>query len=726
MSLLSIFLVFKGFLFPYITSKQVSFNILVEILAIFWLVFIIKYSEYNPFKTWKNWISLGLIAYFLVILVSCFFGIDFNLSFWGDIERMLGFFSIVHFLLLYFIIITVFRSWRDWYLLLFSSIIIASIVALYGFAIGKPYSTIGNTAYVAGYMIFNIYFSLILFLKTKNKWRWLYLLPLVILLAGFKRADISGAIVGFGVSIIILCFLAGLLNKNKKVKISFLSVFLFLVILSGLIFTYKESNIIKNNIWLKPITDVSLEANTFQTRLISWRAALHDFKNHTLLGNGYGNYAAIFDKYFDPKFYSYTRSETYFDRAHNNIVDIASTTGALGLAAYLSIFIAAIIYLLKLYSKKRISAGDFVLIFSLLAAYFIQNLAVFDSLATYLCLMITLGYVSWLNESEDELSKIESRRFDNKEIFLLAIFGFIFLFIIYRYNVSAIKMLTGTIDSQILLYQGQVEEGYQVEKQALSYDSGLERDSRSTFIRNFSGSMGMALLKKVPKEKAENILDYCISLANENIKYNQNDSMAFLIQAEIYNNTAIYHYDNPQKFYYYSDKAVEAIDKCIAASPGRTTLFFTKAQIYFVRGDVDKAIETLNYAVNLDKNFPDGYCNLAQVYLSTNKKDEGLREMDTCVDKGGAVSFNSENFLKQVAANYLGSNDFRRAALLYERLIELNPKNAQYYVGLAKSYAEIGEKEKAIQAAQNAGEIDPKLKQDVEIFIKQISKENLN
>ena len=47
-SFVIVFLVFKNLLFPYITSKQIPFNILMEILFVFWVGFIVKYSEYRP------------------------------------------------------------------------------------------------------------------------------------------------------------------------------------------------------------------------------------------------------------------------------------------------------------------------------------------------------------------------------------------------------------------------------------------------------------------------------------------------------------------------------------------------------------------------------------------------------------------------------------------------------------------------------------------------------
>src|SRR5680860_466037 len=125
-SLLSVLLTFKNLLFPYITSKQIYFNILIEILLVFWFAFIIKYPSYKPKK---SWISIGLISFFTAIFLSCLISVDFNLSFWGDVERMLGFFHLLHFLGLYFIIITVMRTWPDWRNLFLVSVLTATVVS---------------------------------------------------------------------------------------------------------------------------------------------------------------------------------------------------------------------------------------------------------------------------------------------------------------------------------------------------------------------------------------------------------------------------------------------------------------------------------------------------------------------------------------------------------------------------------------------------------------------
>ncbi|HPW05915.1 MAG TPA: hypothetical protein PLA05_03080, partial [bacterium] len=209
-----IFLLFGNLLFPYISSKQLVFNILMELLLPFWLVLIWKFPEFRPQKSWITW---GLIAYLAAILLSSFTGVDFNLSFWGDVERLLGVFHVFHFFLLYLYLITAFRRREDWYWLLSASVLVAAVEAIIIIR-GEAIGTIGNTAYVSGYMLFNLYFAVILLLRTAGKWQWPFYVAIVLMLMAFFKADTSGAIIGLAGSLALLLFLFGLLATKKRVR----------------------------------------------------------------------------------------------------------------------------------------------------------------------------------------------------------------------------------------------------------------------------------------------------------------------------------------------------------------------------------------------------------------------------------------------------------------------------------------------------------------------------
>lgn len=740
LSLLSVFLVYTKFLFPFITSKQIYFNILIEILAIFWLVFILKYPEARPRK---NYISFGLIGFFFVMLLSCFTGVDFNLSFWGDIERMLGVFHVVHFLLFYFILGSVMQSREDWRDLFRASIVCAIAVSIYGL-LNKHYSTIGNTAYVSGYLIFNIYFAILLFFQErKSNLKWLYLLALPFMFLAFRKADTSGAYVGLGFSVLAAFFLYGILAKRKKIRVYTLSLFIILSIALGFIFANKNSEFVQKNKFIQNLTNqISFEKSTFQTRLISWRAALRDFPNHPILGTGHGNYAITFDKYFEPTFYNHTRTETYFDRAHNNLLDILLTTGMLGLVSYLAIFSALAFYLIKGYRQEKISLHEFVLISSLIIAYFIQNLAVFDSLVTYMMLMLTLGYVyqcSIFNEqcsTDNEKNKLSK----NKEIYALVSIGFLMLLIIYQYNIKPIKMLIGTIDGQIAFARGNAEQAMQEYKNALSYNTGLDRDSHTSFINSIN--MRTDLLYKLDKQKAREIVDYAIFLAKKNVEHNPGDSLMQMQLAQTLSTAIGFYRDEPLKALNYFEQAKKAIDKSIEASPGRVRIYFTKAQIYLIAGEIENAIQTLKYASSLNEDYYDSFCHLAKVEINSGKIEQGYKSMDDCLAKGGKNLLAPASFVKELMEHYfqelnqaeglnsgrvttmpktdLGKKAFENIIRLAERLSYLEPNNTNILVLLSGYYVLTGENEKAIQKARKAGEIDPNLASSAEEFILQI------
>ncbi|MFA6307054.1 MAG: O-antigen ligase family protein [Patescibacteria group bacterium] len=726
LSFISVFLVFSNLLFPFITSKQIYFNILVEILIIFWLALVIKYPAVRPKK---SWISFGLAAFFSALLISSIFGVDFNLSFWGDIERMLGWFHIFHFFLFYLIVITVFRRWTDWRNLYVISVIAATIVCLYSL-LKIPYSTIGNTAYVSGYAIFNIYFALILFFRRGGEERsgredWLlkalYLIPVFIMLLVMKATNTRGAYVGLGASFILFFVLTAAYGLSKKAKIYGLGAAAAIIIFISLIFSFPQSSFVSNTPILRTITQISSKAATFQTRLISWKAALKDFPSHPILGTGYGNFAITFDKYFDPVFYSYTSSETYFDRAHNNLVDLASTGGLLSLLTYFSILGAVFYYLLKGKRQGRISTNEFILLICLFTAYFIQNLAVFDSLVTYISLMMALGYVYWLANGDEEEELYYQEGLTNKELAVLAGAGIILLSVLYQCNLKVLYMLDGTISGQMKLSQGDIAGAADEYKKALSYNTPLDRDSRASLINAINGRQ--EALAALGGQPAKEIADYVVSLAEANVALNPADSMMQMQLAQTLSTAAFIYQDDKSKLNFYSDRAFKAIDESIKSSPGRVTIYFSKAQMYIIRNDKDKAIETLKYAISLNEKYPESYCYLAKVGIYFKEEAVGYEALDKCLDLGGAGYLSPVDFIKAALNHYMEKKDEPRLMVLYERWTGLEPANAQAWVNLSLFYAQAGKKDKAISAAEKAGELDPSLRPAAEEFIRKLRAE---
>jgi len=673
-SFLTFLFVFSGLLFPYITSKQISFNILMEFLAVFWVMLIATYPEYRPKK---SYLTLGILAYFLVVALSAIFGVDFNLSFWGNAERMLGLFHLLHFLLFYLILITVMRQKSDWDRLFDVSIVTSVIIVIFGLMKAYPASTIGNTAYVAGLMIFNFWFALWRLFSVKDWWqRSLYILAIIMILVGFVRADISGSQAGFVLGLAVTGIVFFFLQQGRKLKIIGAIVMALLFALLVLLFTFRANPIFDGTKIGGMLRAFSSTNTTLNTRLLSWRAAYLDFHNHPVLGVGHGNYASIFDKYLTPKFYDYFPSETYFDRAHNNIVDITSTSGVLGLLTYLSIFVALFYYLIKSFKQKKIKAWQLAVLSGLVVAYFVQNLAVFDSLVTYVSLFALLGFI-YYNFHQTELLEVNPKKSvlsDEKELALWVLMIILALIFIGNFNVRGFKMLSGTINGYQYVANSEFVSGVAVYQKTLAKEAGYNRDSRGTLVNLITGNPQG--LMSIPTKDAANVLAYAVELAQKNVDYNPQDSLLETQLAKITNIAARFNYKDVDKFNEYSAMSVSAIEAAITASPERFPLYYVKSDVYVTRGEKAEAIAALQKAIELKPGFAEGHCDLAKVYYFFKEDELAYNEAWTCAKMDG-IGFLGTGELVQRTAEYFSQKGDRESAQYFVDYLAIKKEKVQ-------------------------------------------------
>jgi O-antigen ligase len=723
LSFFSLFLVFSDFLFPYISSKQLSFNILVEVLLLIWIFFLIKYPKYIPRK---SFISGGLLAYFAVMGFSLLFSVDFNLSFWGGIERMLGFFHLFHFLIFYFIVISVFKTKKDYFYLL--NVLIASAlgVALYAIIKDASISTIGNTAYVAAMMLFSVFLQAFFLFQRKEWWlKLVYLVGIIISFIAFVKADISGSHLGLLAGILMIFFVLALSVKSSKLKIiTWLSFFLLIIIVSSL-FVFRSHSFFNDNYLGKSLRDFSEDNITLNTRLISYRAAgsyLLDHPSSLIVGVGHGNYAFIFDKYFDPSFYDYDCKETYFDRAHNNVIDILTTTGLLGLLTYLSIFIFCFVFLIKAYNKERVNKLELALLFGLLTAYFVQNLAVFDSFATYLYFMTLLAFINFLSSNKGEGNLVLSKGFKNisRNIFI-PIFIILILFSLNN-NIKSIIMVRETIDAYRHSIQHGIIESSEKYKKALNYRTGLERDVRASFIGSFLSSSDQ-LLNSDNFEEAEQSVLLAVEMAEKNEIYNAENTLIIFNLARVYELASRFYFLNgyQEEGSYYGNMALDAMNRSIESSPGRVLLHLNKANLLLNFDEKEEALELIEEVKSLNSNMPDAYCQSSHLYFIQEDFNNFMENFRICGEKGGFDLMNWGEFLKAVESHYYEKEDFVSLIEFYEISLSFQEeKDVDTLSNLAILYRETGNPEKAEKTALEILDIDPSLKKTVDPFLESL------
>jgi Tfp pilus assembly protein PilF len=82
----------------------------------------------------------------------------------------------------------------------------------------------------------------------------------------------------------------------------------------------------------------------------------------------------------------------------------------------------------------------------------------------------------------------------------------------------------------------------------------------------------------------------------------------------------------------------------------------------------------------------------------------------------------SEMDLRRALNIYLKVNDYENIKWVYESLVKIAPKNAQYHASLAVAYARLGDKAGAIKEAQTAVQLDKNFAGEADAFIKSLGK----
>lgn len=337
-------LVSPSTLFPYIFSKAIAFQILIEILFILWLILLAQ----NKINLKWTKINIALLAFFIVLILSTLLSLDPARSFWSTTERMTGLFNWLHFGLYFLILSTVFKDYK-W--LLRISLFVSVSVGIWALVDwqARLFGPFGNTGFLACYLLFHIFFALFLIFKDKNLyWRIFYILCLIFNFITFYFTHTRGAYYGLFAGLLLFALLF-ILKKAKKIGIALLAIF---ILIGGLGVYLQRARFLR----------------TEEARMVSWHISWNAFKERPILGWGPENYIIAFAKHYDPKW----PIAEWFDKAHSNFWEFAVTTGTLGLLSYLSLFI--------------VSGFSPILI-----AYFIMQLFWIDTTVTLMLFFITLA-----------------------------------------------------------------------------------------------------------------------------------------------------------------------------------------------------------------------------------------------------------------------------------------------------------------------------------------------
>ncbi len=723
------FIVSKSLFFPFITGKSYLFHLFVLIAFSLWMVLMAREPKYRP--KLKNILVIAVSLLFIGLIIAGVSGVDPISSFFSNFERSAGIIQFGFWVLYFLMLISVLKTREDWQIFLSVFLIVGIFVSLGAWLHHKTQprlsGTFGNPIYLAGFLLFAIGFATILLQEKtflKRKFSYLKYLLYGLILFFFITlifTETRGAYAGFGAGFALFSSLVFLFLRKEKKKLAIVSISVLTItlIFVGFIFINRESSFVRSHPLLKRATAVAdiWKSESSKERLLTWQTAIEAFTNRPILGWGPENFQAAFNKHYN---YRVGVVEPWFDRVHNQSLQYLVDGGILVFSLYLFLLFSAFYLVFKIFKKKRLLA---ITLASILLAYIIQGLFVFDVFVIYLGLFLLLAFIYFEYQSiynpESEEWRRKEEVYKNKLLvnFVLTVVFLLSFFLLletvwlpYRANSLALKYYAYLLNGKYEISQSFLEE-------ALSINSPYSRFP----IKKRAGWNFWSALKRLKQEDIKKnikpltkVYNLVTSELEEGIKSHPFDSQSYYILGEIYSSG--YEKLGKQDALY---KAETTFKKARNYSRYRIEYAEELSKILLLERKNKEAEDFIkNYVEDIKKTNPGDpfpYVVLGTFYVSDKKYDLAMNAYEKA-KKGGYKLWKDPSifmYYLQAASNL---KDYQKIVdVCQERLDNAGP-NATTFFDLAVAYLKLGNKQKAKESFNKALELNSKLEKYKKFF----------
>jgi O-antigen ligase/tetratricopeptide (TPR) repeat protein len=706
------FVVSESQLYPFITGKNFSFRILTEVLLAIWLIAMIWDKEIRPKFSW----IMGSILLFVgAMSVADILSVNPAKSFWSNFERMDGLVTILHLLGYFLVAGSVLFNRKKWSAIAHTSLVSSLVMSVYVFfqlggkiAINqggvRVDGTFGNATYLAVFMLFNFFIALFLLAKTYNVWKateskrslWFAIsyvivgiLNTVVIYFTATRGVILGLIGGVLLTAIIVAIFGKKEPVLRKWSIGALAAVLILI---GGFFAIRTTDFAKNSPTLGRFTSLSLEEIKSQGRWFVWPMAVEGIKEKPIFGWGQESFNYVFNEHYDPRMYN---QEQWFDRAHNVVLDWFIAGGVVGFLGYMSMF-AALLYVL--WKNQSLSLVEKAIIVGLTAAYFFQNLFVFDNLFSYVYFFTLLAFVHSENVGDRSvpqwIEKLCSTSFLKKGGWVIV--PVLILFLIYSLNIRHISASRALINALISVETNQQQS---LERFREAYEKDSFGDQEIT--EQFFSALSKLLASGISQEQKNELVGLAISKMLEQIEQDPENARLYYFLGNFESRIGKY------------DDALIHLGKAIELSPRKQRIIQEIGLVYLAKGEFEKGTEYLKQAYDLGPQFSESAILYAIGAL--HSKNKALAEkLIASADRAAVVS--DERLIAAAA----GTNNLALAVSIIEERLSLNPNDPSLHFRLSAGYLQLGQRTKAIDSLRKIVTEFPQYKDQAEFYIKEI------
>ena len=507
-------------------------------------------------------------------------------------------------------------------------------------------STLGNSLYLGAYALIHIFISLFLFFQSKNNLARLFcffvsIFSIYLLLASASRGVTLAAIIcalGLG-------SMATLIVSNDRVRMLIRT-----IVISGIgaaflvtILLYSPAGKKVAEVYL-PIFAQKLIYKSLNDpmRISLWEIGLKGLRDRPLTGWGLSNFDYINSRYI----YDVNRvrvTNPWNDQSHNQIVDMFAMTGLfvdLRISACGPLFLYCYgKYVLIQFER----AAFFIGIIFAFAAYFLQNLTVFESpgpvIVLYLLMAVTVYFVrdksGVLIETREEAferrSEREGIRQSSKQPFPTA--GFILLpaliavsgTAIFFLNYSHFQLSKKGITAIRILESGDIVRSTNLFKEVFASNSFV----KSEFREQLTGAMPTVLRNpRFTAEQKRQLATLSLEESKKNLAEHPRNFRFFLRLMQAYRDFQVF---DPSS----NDRVAETAQKALILYPNRFELYKDLAESAATSRKFPEAIDYAKKAVEFDPIKVRSLWYLAIIYAQADEVEKSVNAawdalMDDC------------------------------------------------------------------------------------------------
>ncbi len=720
-------------------AKGFFFSIGITISLCFWLV--ARLGE-GVFHIPRDRSVLFGLAIPLIFLISSFFSVSKNLSFFGSGFEVGTFSSMLIMFLVFFLSATYFQTERRlWYfqISLFASaavLVLFEIILILGNLI-KP-GIFGNFLRSVSYgnlfgtwTDFAIFFGLIALLcvytidllKSKGIFKFLQYFLLVSSFVFLAIINISFVWILIGIfSVVLLVYSisfqqAGVAifhggeNKKKFPFVAMISILICFVFIVG------GTNISSFTNKYIPIPNIDIRPNISSTSHVAYKAFLYN----PVLGTGPNTFIIDWAKWRPMDIYLTPFWNNDFSFGFGFLPTLLSTVGVLGAVAFL-IFILSILY--RGFKFMKVSYKDS------LNNYFLLSLLLTVIYSWIICIIytpnVTMLMIAFLssgvligmlvyNKSIPviKFSFLDDPRHSFFSILLLMILIIGTIFLTYTY---AKKFVSVMYFAQSVNVENSAEG---LDKAVIMQNNAFVLDNKDTYLRSLSqiylSQIGFILNnKEISADRIKTSVQQLVSQSEYSAKLAvTNDKKQYLNHLNLGNLYASLSQLKIEKSY---ENSVDAYNKALVLSPNNPNIILSLARLEFSNSNTDKAIEFINQALQIKPNYADALILKAQIFVNQNNIKGAIEQIDTAI-----YYFPSEsNLYFQSGQLRYADGSYSEAVVAFENAVFLNRNNSNARFMLGKAYQKTNSNGKALEQFKILEDIEPE-NADVKEAIRSIS-----